>query len=380
MSHNNLVSSIINNDLERVISIVETDIDLNQPNEDLPLAYAVAYDRVEIVKILLEKGAFSADWIMLQLPRKASEGTVEILSLLAEYGIDLDFKMEDDDTFLMWVAREGEIDIVKHLIKLGADPNRLNRDGESPLMYAGFYAKQTGDWNVYKYLEPLTGIQIRTETEECLKNQIDISKIDPLVDELITAAIYGDLEKIHILVGQGVDINATGESGNTALHIAANWGKVPVVQALIDYGVNVNLIDLDDSGTPLMNAISMLSVSKSSFTTLPIEMESNLLETISILIGSGADVNIKTKEGWNALASAANSGSLETVNLLLEYGADVNAKDSWGDTALSRAKQNYTKGVSLGSAALNQAMKIEYSKIIQVLLAAGAIENDLKVD
>jgi uncharacterized protein len=371
-----LVSSIINNDLERVMSIVEAGIDLNQPHDNLPLAYAVAYERVKIVSLLLEKGACPANWIMLQIPRKASNETIEILSLLAEYGIDLNFKMEDDNTFLMWVARAGEIALVKHLIKLGADPNRIDRDGESPLMYAGFYAKQTGNWDVYKYLEPLTDVDIRTETEECLKYRIDINKIDPLVENLVTAVCSGDLETIFILIEQGVNINATGEAGNTALHIAATWGKVAIVRTLIQAGANVNLIDLDDSGTPLINAISMLSVSKSSFVTTRAEMESDLLKTIAILIQSGADVNLSTTDGWNALTAAANAGSFEAVQLLIEHGANVNAINSQKDTALSRAKKNYTNGVWLGDAIRSQTIQNEYFKIMQILLVAGAIDKD----
>jgi uncharacterized protein len=374
-SSKELISAIIEDNFNLVVSLVETGIDLNQIENYFALSYAVAYRRVGIIEFLLKRGAYIFDGIVDQLELKASDDIIQILSLLVDSGLNLDTNMGDNDTLLMQVSIIGEIELVKHLVKLGANVNRTNRNGESALINAGCYAKRTGNWAIYKYLEPLSNSAIRSDAEEYIKELSSFHQITPIVAELFNAVIHEDITKMFTCIKQGVDINAIGETGSTVLHIAANWGKVSIVKALIEAEADVNLVDLDDGGTPLMKAIGMLFVSKSVFVMNPVEMESNLLKTIAILIQAGADVNIKTTDGWNALASAANAGSLEVVELLLEHGAEVDAKDSYGDTALSRAKQNYTKGVSLGNPALNQSIKIEYSKIIQVLLAAGAIEE-----
>ena len=65
------------------------------------------------------------------------------------------------------------------------------------------------------------------------------------------------------------------------------------------------------------------------------------LEVVKVLIDRGADVNAKDEKGETTLMYAARSGNLEVVKFLVDKGADVNAKDSNGATALSIASANY---------------------------------------
>jgi len=63
-------------------------------------------------------------------------------------------------------------------------------------------------------------------------------------------------------------------------------------------------------------------------------------ELVRLLLGKGADINVKSNEGITALWAAAHEGNIEVVKLLLEKGADVNAKrTSDGQTALYAAWQ-----------------------------------------
>ena len=55
---------------------------------------------------------------------------------------------------------------------------------------------------------------------------------------------------------------------------------------------------------------------------------------VSVLIGSGADVNARSKLGVTPLMGAASAGSLDCVKLLVSKGANVDAKDYFGHTAL----------------------------------------------
>ena len=56
------------------------------------------------------------------------------------------------------------------------------------------------------------------------------------------------------------------------------------------------------------------------------------------LIEKGADVNLKSKNGWTALHAAAFKGPAEIVKLLIEKGADANTKDLRGQTPLMIAR------------------------------------------
>ena len=53
------------------------------------------------------------------------------------------------------------------------------------------------------------------------------------------------------------------------------------------------------------------------------------VKSIRHLLKQGANVNIKTKDGFTPLCIAANKGDKEIVKLLLANGADVNTKDKY---------------------------------------------------
>jgi len=49
-------------------------------------------------------------------------------------------------------------------------------------------------------------------------------------------ANWGDAEAIRVLVANGADINKRGEDDNTPLHFAAMMGHLPATQALVELG------------------------------------------------------------------------------------------------------------------------------------------------
>jgi ankyrin repeat protein len=62
-------------------------------------------------------------------------------------------------------------------------------------------------------------------------------------------ANWGDAEAILILVQNGADINKRGEDGFTPLHFAAEQNRLDAVKCLVSLGA-ANLMD-DDGDTPL---------------------------------------------------------------------------------------------------------------------------------
>lgn len=102
---------------------------------------------------------------------------------------------------------------------------------------------------------------------------------------------------------------------NTALVLAASYGRTETVQLLIENGANVNAREIDGK-TALMMAASH-----------------GHTETAKLLIENGADINTKDEDGNTTLMWAAEENT-ETVQLLIENGANVNARNKNGKTAL----------------------------------------------
>lgn len=65
-------------------------------------------------------------------------------------------------------------------------------------------------------------------------------------------------------------------------------------------------------------------------------VDSNSVATEKLL-SDGCDVNAQDRNGWSPLHFSAQSGCLECLQLLLGAGADTELRDSFGNTPLFRA-------------------------------------------
>ena len=65
------------------------------------------------------------------------------------------------------------------------------------------------------------------------------------------------------------------------------------------------------------------------------------LDTVRLLLDSGANPDIQDKGGWTALHFAAQEQSAEAIELLASHGATIDIADGHGNTPLSRAVFSY---------------------------------------
>lgn len=144
------------------------------------------------------------------------------------------------------------------------------------------------------------------------------------------AACHGDTKKVKQLLRFGVDVNARGEQGNSALMDVEHCkgdndpSRVELVELLITKGAAVNL-QSGDGSTALMYAA-----------------RNGDMQAVNVLLRNGASVNIADKEGETALMkAAASSCNEETVRALLGVGADLTARDHKGRNALDSFRSSY---------------------------------------
>ena len=109
----------------------------------------------------------------------------------------------------------------------------------------------------------------------------------------------------------------------TPLHSAAFYGNLEMIQVLLDYGVDVHA-KRSGGGTPLHEAVDGIHHCDARI--------------VRLLIAHGADPNKRNEYGTTPLhLAAAAEGMVEIVRLLIEHGADVEAKDDAGKTPLNFA-------------------------------------------
>lgn len=160
--------------------------------------------------------------------------------------------------------------------------------------------------------------------------KVDDARTSQNITALALAADAGHLEIVKVLLAAGANPNIIGgtfHGGPAATWMAAlnrcNKDWLDIFQAMLDGGVEINP-NADIYMSPLGVAI---------YKDDPV--------MIKALVVKGADVNLVDREtGGTPLIFAARYGTSKVVEVLLDAGAEINAKDKNGRTALSAARQN----------------------------------------
>src|SRR5207247_2648753 len=64
--------------------------------------------------------------------------------------------------------------------------------------------------------------------------------------KLLKAAQNGEAHTVLALLNTGAHIDTTDDKDNTALHIAAFWGRDKIVRILLDHGASVDKVNNDN--------------------------------------------------------------------------------------------------------------------------------------
>jgi ankyrin repeat protein len=223
--------------------------------------------RVEVVKALLAAGC---DVNMVDyehstaLVNACAGGHIDLVKLLVRKGADINVEA------LCTACSESSPEVVKFLLQRSANPNVCDARGKSPLQCACFRTPQYAD------AEPGT-----------------------------------DVELVDLLLASGADVNYVGGPAGTALHAACRAGGIEVIDILLDSGVDINAI-AGDYGTALQAACSSLY------------SERNRKLAVRLLLARGADPDLRGGEYGSAIDAALKNG-LHQVAQILQSASRSNA-------------------------------------------------------
>lgn len=157
----------------------------------------------------------------------------QMLQLLIKYGLDVNFRNEDDENLLHTLIgyeelpgrRGNNIKIAETLLDAGVPLNEVENAGYSPLLCA----INTDDTGLAVFL---------------IKKGADVNMIGNDVFPLFMASSSEDLVNvIKELITAGAEINAKDPHGWTALHSACHHDKVEIISLLIEKGADINVVD-----------------------------------------------------------------------------------------------------------------------------------------
>jgi uncharacterized protein len=150
---------------------------------------------------------------------------------------------------------------------------------------------------------------------------------------LLDAVNKNDGRLVEKLLQKGADPNAVDDCGIPIITYAAARGRSDLLRLLITSRVDVNAIDKFKNQPPLLWVIDSLNKYN----------EEDIYETLKLLVGAGADVNLKGQSDKSALILAVLEEKERLVEILISAGADVNFKDNEKRTAYSYAAQQGNK-------------------------------------
>ncbi|KAK3766741.1 hypothetical protein RRG08_062871 [Elysia crispata] len=355
--------------------------------------------KLELVKILIESGIdaektqqrSSLSEISSALIDATESGVFELVELLCNIkDIEINYNGSRQSA-LMKASEIGRVDLVKLLLKFGADPKKETYRGEIALTSAlrnGHIRCANALLQEYKpsekKLQEIVRLEMRDGQLESLKFLSSQCNVDEISQSLVETGIQtGDTRIVQFLVDHGADINKPCR-GTPALLIAvenrkdcnmldmvtllvengACVNRIPryktplvaalenkychldVIQYLLEKGADVNEYVDHTSRTPLAAALTRYS----SFSGKHF-VDQSLME---VLLKAGADPNRRERSGSTALHIAVLMNDLGSIKQLLDAGADLEARDSNGFTPML------------------QAVRDEQVKVVKLLKERGA--------
>jgi ankyrin repeat protein len=318
----------------------------------------------ELVEKLLEAGANADARAIDGMPAivaAAQSGQIEIVHRLIAAGCRVDVSTPGQPSALEVAVRSTDVAMTRALIDAGSNVVMLACiPSDNPLTAA----EESGATEIVEMIRgalppELANIDRDVAQEIALDDLTYESQRD-----LPRQAAFGDLDKVReLLAVKGVEIDGFDALSRTALSAAAEAGRHPVVQELLEAGADVNKCN-EVVGSPRSTALVCAAIGPSA------ERDGIL----KLLFAAGVDADQLGSDGRTALSHAverdvgffgrAGEFALST-RTLIEAGADLEIRDRYDLTPRMRA-------LSLASSIEIEEVAEQYQALARLLEEAGA--------
>ncbi|PVH69870.1 ankyrin, partial [Cadophora sp. DSE1049] len=293
-----------------------------------------------VVEVLLDRGANPNAYDGVGRPPlllAAANGELEIVKLLIRKGANINIRTKEDGYGALQIATSaGNSEILAFLADSGADLDLRDNEGAFPLIQAAASAK-----------------------ESCARILLDrrapiLSSTKSKNTAYLESARTGTPELVKLFAERGANTKGTIGQGSTALHIAIELKNDKVIDAIID--TDAALIELADdvSWTPLHRAASgnpfatkrliargavLDSRMSTGATPLAIACRDNRLEEVELLIKAGASLDSSDNFGWGPIHYATSKSNSDVLRMLVLHGANINLQAKTGFSAFHMAAE-----------------------------------------
>jgi len=255
-----------------------------------------------------------------------------VISLPKKEEIDINYRLAENRTILMFACSNGDLEVVKDLIKKGAKMDLIeNTYGNSAL----FFALCFKHYHIAKYL---------------IDNGANVNIINLDNENVLFGTVdYNNIELTELLCKKGININVCNKQSYYPIFGALANNNTDILKILIKYGADLELKEKIFGDTPLLYSIKNPENAKILIEAgVNIHAQNNLqdtavniatllekLEIVKILKEKGADMNHQNSQRNNPIIFAVGNGYPEIVDYLLDCDVDLNVIDICKESLLN---------------------------------------------
>ncbi len=338
-------------DLETLAHLIRDDAQLDVPHCSglSALDYAHTKGRHKALRCLLR--SFDSNGNAL-IHKAAKDGLVERIEYLHKLGSDVALPNKEGALPLFLAIENGHRAAMRTLVALGADVNAENgtallialasqkgevvdclldlgismdalMGGQSITVHGGGFSFPITLPGGVSVFHLAAAVGNKRIIDYFIQRKVNIEIADSLGQTpLIYAAANGQLEALEYLAAHGARFDIKNKTGANALFLAAEKKSNGI--AVIQWLVKKGLLDA--------------AKNENGLTPLHIAAVAGHCEAIELFVKSQIPIEAEHKEGQTALQMAAQFGQIEAVDLLIKLGGKgVDVRNSKGQTALYNA-------------------------------------------
>jgi len=354
-------TAVANNSVEalRVLLSYESDLNEYDENGESFISYAIYYNKIKILKLLVELGIDinicdrDSYWLdgkenfvtCSSIKRAIEDRNYRIASFLLKKGVKTNLKT-DDEIKLCIALDKNNIELIKKLINDGVNIDMQDDSGYTPLMHAVIFIEDIEliNW----LLEKGASFHLKDNDNLTLLSLI----IDGLnVQEIEQAEKQYYEEVLQIFINRGADFQMLQHrdlhpSGLLSIMDLSDKKKLAIIDKITKNDYEKSLM----INSTLINAMYDYNIKsfeyfiqqkdiinfqdENGYTVLMIAIFEDKYYLLPSLLDKNPDINLQDKKGNTALMHAIKTGSTRTIELLLDKNPDLSIVNNDFDTAV----------------------------------------------